>query len=98
MQSVEDFPQPPLPNDERCEEDACTRTEGTRKLRGCKHTVERIFRDAEICGQYKYPEIIAFERKRWHPDRFGQCKREIREEVQKMTSELFTTIDGLRKV
>jgi hypothetical protein len=98
IESVADFPQPPLPNDELCEEDACKRTQGARKLRACKHTIERVFRDAEMGRKYKYTDIIAFERVRWHPDRFSQCKAEIRKEIQDMAAELFTIIDGLRKV
>ncbi|KAK5680257.1 hypothetical protein LTS10_007184 [Elasticomyces elasticus] len=77
------FPQPPY---EPCSKPGCVLTAKTRALKACDCNIKTVFASR--------PNLKA-DRVQYHPDRWSFVPDDVREEIQRAASEIFTVINGM---
>ncbi|CAD0099737.1 unnamed protein product [Aureobasidium mustum] len=82
---IKQLPRPPFI---ACLRVGCDNTLGP--LKTCVHTLERLYRSAELC----HKELIK-ERNFWHPDRWSRVPQPYRQEVERMAILLFQVLQPL---
>ncbi|KAK3617081.1 hypothetical protein LTR56_025527 [Elasticomyces elasticus] len=81
--TVRCFPQPPY---EPCSKPGCVLTAKTRALKACDCNIKTVFASR--------PNLKA-DRVQYHPDRWSFVPGDVREEIQRAASEIFTVINGM---
>lgn len=69
----------------------------------CVHSLEELFRAGAIPPQkdkhnpdkLAYLKILKEERSRWHTDRFGGCKPQFKDKIEKTANNIFVTVNEL---
>ncbi|KAK4956754.1 hypothetical protein LTR10_006282 [Elasticomyces elasticus] len=81
--TVRCFPQPPY---EPCSKPGCILTAKTRVLKACDCNIKTVFASR--------PKLKA-DRVQYHPDWWAKVPDDVREEIQRAASEIFTVINGM---